>query len=274
MSVRLTFKQRNALNKFMQVAPRVTATAGQRYLEKHSWQLEAAMNAFFSNPAGAYALDPATALDEKAARAVFAAYAGEGNDSMGEDGMDRLMADLGLDEADVGQFVFAWKCQAESSACLQWDEFKTGCIALGASRLAELKEKLREAKGELEDEAAYRKFYAFMFEYAKENPKNRTIEKTSAIYLWKEFLLASRFLLLDSWIEFLEKMEKGISKDTWTQLLAFADYCQKDPTLEEYDMEGAWPVIIDDFVEWMREQGKVPQVAKKTDEEEDNLYYY
>lgn len=100
-------------------------------MEQHRWQLDAALDAFYSNPAAAYALDPSTALDEKAARVLFATYAGDASDAMGEDGMDRFMAALGLDETDVGQFVFAWKGKAQSSRALQWSEFKVACIALG-----------------------------------------------------------------------------------------------------------------------------------------------
>ena len=73
-------------------------------------------------------------MDEKAARGLFGTYAGEGSDTMGEDGMDRFMAALGLGETDVGQFVFAWKGMAQSSGSLQWSEFKTACTALGYAR--------------------------------------------------------------------------------------------------------------------------------------------
>lgn len=91
----------------------------------------------------------------------------------------------------------------------------------------------------MREEGTFKSFYQFMFEYAKENPGNRTIDKSAAAYLWQEFLLVNgRFPLITAWLEFLETIEKGISKDTWSQLLTFSDYAKKDPTLEAYDMEG------------------------------------
>ena len=33
-------------------------------------------------------------------------------------------------------------------------------------------------------------------------------------------------------------------------------------------------MIIDDFVDWLRDQGKVPPVEVKAEEEDDSLYYY
>uniref|UniRef100_A0A7N0ZZ79 Defective in cullin neddylation protein n=1 Tax=Kalanchoe fedtschenkoi TaxID=63787 RepID=A0A7N0ZZ79_KALFE len=41
----------------------------------------------------------------------------------------------------------------------------------------------------------------------------------------------------------------NISEDTWKQVLAFSRCVHE--TLEGYDPEGAWPVLIDDFVEHM-----------------------
>ena len=45
---------------------------------------------------------------------------------------------------------------------------------------------------------------------------------------------------------------KAITKDTWFQLLPFAKQYPED--LSGYDENGAWPYLIDEFVEWHEEK--------------------
>ncbi|KAK7837482.1 disease resistance protein adr2 [Quercus suber] len=51
---------------------------------------------------------------------------------------------------------------------------------------------------------------------------------------------------------------KAISRDTWSQLLEFARTV--DPALKNYDAEGAWPYLIDEFVEYLNENGIIQNV--------------
>ena len=54
---------------------------------------------------------------------------------------------------------------------------------------------------------------------------------------------------------------KVISRDVWLQLLEFAKTV--DSTLSNYDAEGAWPCLLDEFVEYLIENG---HCGKKSDE--------
>ncbi|KAE8699679.1 putative starch synthase [Hibiscus syriacus] len=91
-------------------------------------------------------------------------------------------------------------------------------------------------------------FYDFVFFMCRENgQKNITVRR--AVAAWR-LVLAGRFRLLDKWCKYVEENQHhNISEDTWQQVLAFSRCVHEN--LEGYDPEGAWPVLIDDFVEHM-----------------------
>ncbi|KAL9247709.1 hypothetical protein vseg_021113 [Gypsophila vaccaria] len=98
------------------------------------------------------------------------------------------------------------------------------------------------------DFSQFSQFYDFVFFICRENSqKNITVSR--AIAAWK-LALAGRFRLLNQWCDFVEESHRyNISEDTWRQVLAFSRCVHED--LEGYDPEGAWPTLIDDFVEHM-----------------------
>ncbi|KAK4805012.1 hypothetical protein SAY86_004829 [Trapa natans] len=98
------------------------------------------------------------------------------------------------------------------------------------------------------DFSEFSRFYDFVFFICRENgQKNITVSK--AVAAWR-LILAGRFRLLNQWCDFVERNQRyNISEDTWQQVLAFSQSVHEN--LEGYDPEGAWPVLIDDFVEHM-----------------------
>ncbi|XP_021721397.1 uncharacterized protein LOC110688955 [Chenopodium quinoa] len=120
-------------------------------------------------------------------------------------------------------------------------------MIMSCSILAELY-KLMSRLNIMGDFSEFSNFYDFVFFMCRESgQKNITVRR--AIDAWK-LVLSGRFRLLDQWCDFVEKNQKhNLSEDTWRQVLAFSRCVHED--LEGYDPEGAWPTLIDDFVEHM-----------------------
>ncbi len=71
-------------------------------------------------------------------------------------------------------------------------------------------------------------------------------------------MLKGKFPFLEDWVKFLdskpESQKKDITRDTWDMLLEFHQTTNGD--LSKYDPMGAWPVLIDEFMEEMDKKKK------------------
>jgi len=95
-----------------------------------------------------------------------------------------------------------------------------------------------------------------------------------AIALW-EMTLKDKFSAFDHWVKFVKEVhKKPVSKDTWQLLYEFSK-----TDLSKYNDSGAfstpfivalrscgpclhleaWPVLIDEFVEHLRQDGVIPK---------------
>merc|ERR1719506_1728633 len=101
------------------------------------------------------------------------------------------------------------------------------------------------------DRAQCKEIYAFTFQFALDQGQ-KCLPVEMCVEFWK-LLLKDHFVLLDKWIAFVEaRCKNAISKDTWMMLYDLAT--QVKPDLSDYDVNGAWPVLLDEFVEQVKEQ--------------------
>eukprot|EP00899_Mesostigma_viride_P026898 jgi/Mesvir1/7393/Mv19194-RA.1 len=116
----------------------------------------------------------------------------------------------------------------------------------GGRALDGLRALAAEMRVETLDSMQLNLLYHFAFFICRE-PGRKNVSMPVALAAWR-LVLNGRFRLLDKWCAFAEGCGKEtVSEDTWLQVLEFSRNVHED--LSDYDPDGAWPVLIDEFVE-------------------------
>ncbi|XP_033637553.1 DCN1-like protein 1 [Asterias rubens] len=218
-------------------------------LSQHDWRLEVASDSYFAHP-DFYYREPKPAVDKKSLEKLYHRYKdSHDEDKVLADGVAKFCDDLMLDPTSRTVLVIAWKFKAATQCEFTKKEFTDGMTDLGCDSIEKLKTKLPTLENELRDPAKFKDFYQFTFNFAK-NPGQKSLDLDMAIAYWN-IVLNGRFQYLELWCKFLtEHHKKSIPRDTWNLLLDFSNMISDD--MSNYDEEGAWPVLIDDFVEFAR----------------------
>lgn len=217
-----------------------------------SWNLDSAADEFF---AGGYVADAAVpAVDTDKVLRIFAEYktVEEDEEVIGHEGMTRFAADMGIDPTtDLVILVIAQHMDAHQLGKFTREEFVAGFTAMGVDSMGVLKSSLDRLRGMLDDPVYFKTWYAFVFDCAAGFKKNLVMEMAIPMF---QLVFAGRWEMLDKWVAFLESKRadlKSCSRDSWVLALDFATNIKTD--LSNWDDDGSWPVLIDEFVEWVRE---------------------
>ncbi|GAA0153365.1 ubiquitin-protein ligase [Lithospermum erythrorhizon] len=218
-------------------------------LKASDWHLEAAFEVFYSQPQ-AKSLTNTRHLED-----LFNKYKDPYADMITADGITLFCSDLQVDPQDIVMLVISWHMKASTMCEFSKQEFIGGLQSIGIDSLEKFTEKLPFLGSELKDEQKFREIYNFAFGWAKEKGQ-KSLALDTAIGMWQLLFAEKQWPLVDHWCQFLqERHNKAISRDTWSQLLEFARAI--NPALTNYDPEGAWPYLIDEFVEYLTEEGIV-----------------
>lgn len=215
------------------------------FLKRYSWSLDQAVDIFFTE-GHTRAAPAAPSSDAKKLEAFFRKYKAPDAEGINSDGIQELCADLGISALDPVTLVIAFHCRADQMGIFTREEFVGGMQRLGCDDVQKLRAKLPELQAVLQDRARFKDIYCFTFVFALDQGQ-RCLPAEMCIEFWK-LLMTGHFALLDQWLAFVEaRVKNAISKDTWMMLYDLAT--QVKPDLSDYDLNGAWPVLLDEFVE-------------------------
>jgi len=260
MSTKLDKRQKDKLKQFQET----TGTSGDQQvalacLKAHKWNLETAVDAFFTDSTPYYAASSRGGKKKtstKKIQTLFKKYEEKGQPADSRailiDGMVQLCSDLDVDPSDTALLVLSWRCEAGRTCKFTESEFTEGLERLGCDSIEALKKQLPSLRGELEKADSHKEIYQYTYDWAKEEGQ-KSLSLEMAVGLW-QLLLTGKFALLDDWCSFVtEHAEKRpVPKDVWNMLLDFSTEVKSD--LSNYDPYGSWPTMIDEFVDWYKEE--------------------
>jgi DCN1-like protein 1/2 len=116
-----------------------------------------------------------------------------------------------------------------------------------------MKKKAIDLRSRMEEDRVYfTEVYRFTFVFNLPEGQRLLSLETAAAY-WT-LLIQPKFAPFDKWIQFInEEYKKSISKDTWNMFWEFVKYYNdNNGKLDNYDLGGAWPSVIDEFVEYLK----------------------
>jgi len=151
----------------------------------------------------------------------------------------------------VRLLVLLWKLGANSKpGAITRKEFTTGMLALKMDSLADLKSLLPSLDPGFLEGPEFRTFYKFVFQFSREGT-HKTIEKETVAALLPIVLDSNRAPHLEPFLKYLQGCNhQRISLDQWDSFLQFNQSVKID--LSNYDEDGAWPLMLDEYVEWRK----------------------
>ncbi|XP_074649813.1 DCN1-like protein 4 [Tubulanus polymorphus] len=195
-----------------------------------------------------------SSFSSKSCIAWFHQYAGSDEDVVTPEGMETFCKDLGVEPEDIVMLSLAYKLDAKQMGFFTLTEWLKGMTELQCDNLEKLRGKFTYLRSLLDDSTMFKNIYRYAFDFARDKEqRSMDIELSKAML---QLLLGKHWVLYSSFYQFLEQSKyKVINKDQWCNVLEFSRTIQ--PDLSNYDEDGAWPVMLDEFVDWLREQRPV-----------------
>lgn len=206
-------------------------------------------------------LEHASIFSDKICLLWFAEYTtADDPQQIGPDGMERFCEDIGVEPENVVMLVLSWKMNAANMGFFTQSEWLAGMRSLQCDCVVALRAKLDHLKSLLKSPDHFKSIYRFAFDFIRDK-RQRSVDLDTARAMM-QLLLGPRWPAFLMFTRFLEQYDlRVINRDQWLNVLEFSRTVDTASShdLHAYDDNGAWPVLLDDFVSWLKEQQQQQQ---------------
>ncbi|XP_029111774.1 DCN1-like protein 5 [Scleropages formosus] len=206
------------------------------------------ITSFCRTQAPARLISPDDQFSSKKCLSWFYEYAGP-DEVVGPEGMEKFCEDIGVEPENIIMLVLAWKLEAPNMGFFTKEEWIKGMTLLQCDCTERMRGKLDYLRSLLNDSVAFKNIYRYAFDFARDKDQRSLDIDTAKSML--ALLLGRTWPLFPVFLQFLEQSKyKVMNKDQWYNVLEFSRTVSAD--LRNYDEDGAWPVLLDEFVEWQK----------------------
>eukprot|EP01128_Nolandella_sp_AFSM9_P009370 TRINITY_DN5980_c0_g1_i1.p1 TRINITY_DN5980_c0_g1~~TRINITY_DN5980_c0_g1_i1.p1 ORF type:complete len:330 (+),score=67.61 TRINITY_DN5980_c0_g1_i1:101-991(+) len=160
----------------------------------------------------------------------------------------KFLAEIEVSPTSAAALVFCYYCDAQRPGYLYKSELLNAMERLNCNGLEALTQRVklfetRDVKNMAQS--------VFMYTFDYLTPENSRVLPTADAVMGIQLILSGRRHVSD-FLEFLRETDiKGINKDTWKMLFRFVSEIGTKPAFCGYSVDDAWPVVLDDFVEFV-----------------------
>mmetsp|Transcript_7183 Transcript_7183/g.12076 ORF Transcript_7183/g.12076 Transcript_7183/m.12076 type:complete len:275 (-) Transcript_7183:88-912(-) len=204
---------------------------------------------------------------------MFEKYTQNKDEIMGPEAVMAFCEDLEVDPEDISVLVLAWHFNAETMCYFKKEEFVKGCEKLKCDSIQKLKAKMKHFPEELKDEQKFKEIYEFVFFWSRESVDKKVLDIETSSDMLELLLDNETYPFSEPFRTFLNQQSsyKCMNKDQWVSLLEFCKTIDTDFT--NYDENGSWPVMLDEFVAWSKEQNPDNYVVNGEMEANENNFF-
>jgi len=263
-----TASQKKAIKEFKSICGASEKVAAE-LLKKYNYNIEQALDHFYTH-GGSSSPDSSGSfgrkgVDKGKVGKIFDKFADlKDKESMQGEPLGQFFREAGVDpekEAAVTLGV-AYKLKCKTLGEIKKTEFVEGYTSSSCDTMDKIKQDMNSTREMLKDKVRFRDFYRWLFDFVKEEPDRKSLDLEPAIEFIR-IVLPQHFPLCNEFLEFIKGQKlKSITADVWNQLFEFARDIK--PDLSNYEVDGAWPVLFDDFVTYVNDKKKKGTDTGKT----------